>query len=96
MKQTYTLSDMTGCGHRESEETTPIARVLLIGNHANSAHFDVSLRANIEEAYSTFGNAGIIVVDGCPALLSDDSQPHILGCYDMDWTALNARQSCRI
>ena len=81
----FTLSGTTGCGQQESEEVTPIALVLLVGSHANSAHFDVSLRADIEEAYSSFGNACIMVVDGDPALLADESETGILGCYDIDY-----------
>ena len=81
----FTLSGTAGCGQQESEEVTPIALVLLVGSHANSAHFDVSLSADIEEAYSSFGNACIIVADGHPALLADESETGILGCYDIDY-----------
>lgn len=83
----YMLLGVIGCGKREPVDDEPVALVLLIGNHANSPHFDVSLNAVIKDTYSSFGNASIIVVDGHPAILHDDSKTGILGCYDADYLA---------
>lgn len=83
----YMLLSMIGCGKQKPEEGEPVALILLIGNHANSPHFDVSLNAVIKDTYSSFGNAGIIVVDGHPTILRDDSKTGILGCYDADYLA---------
>ena len=83
----YMLLGVIGCGKQEPEEGEPIALILLIGNHANSLHFDVSLDSVIKDTYSSFGNACIIVVDWHPTILRDNSKTGILGCYDEDYLA---------
>ena len=81
----YMLLMANGCGRQELEKREPIALVILIGNHANSPHYDISLDTVIKDTYSSFGNAGIIVVDGHPTILHDDSKTGIVGCYDADY-----------
>lgn len=73
-----------GCA-KETEESTPIISIILYGKHANSQCFDVKLETTIQQIYSSFGNLGIIVIDGVPSLLRDDSSTGIFGCYDTEY-----------
>ena len=78
----YMLLIFTGCGNQdETVKDTPIVTVILIGNHANSQNFDIQLEATIKKTYSSFGNIGIIIVDGAPTLLYDENSTNIIGCY---------------
>ena len=77
--------NLVSCGEIDKGENTPIAAIILLGNHANSKHFDDQLEATIQQVYSTFGNVGIVVVDGNPTLMRDDSTTGILGCYTADY-----------
>lgn len=73
---------LAGCQQQKTpNKDIPIASVIMIGKHANSQIFDVQLDATIKKTYSSFGNIGIIVIDGNPALLYDDNSADILGCY---------------
>lgn len=77
-----------GCGKQNIDSSTPIVSIILIGNHANSKCFDVRLDTTIQQTYSSFGNAGIIVIDGHPTLLRNDSLDSlsgIAGCYSADY-----------
>ncbi|MEY8326357.1 hypothetical protein AALB47_20995 [Lachnospiraceae bacterium 54-11] len=79
------LITATGCGKKSNVEETPIATVILIGNHANSQCFDIKLEATIQKTYTSFGNMGIIIVDGNPSLMRDDDSVEILGCYSAEY-----------
>lgn len=78
------VMNTTGC-RSAIEEKTPIVSIILFGKHANSQGFDVQLQTTIQQTYSSFGNLGIIVVDGDPSLLHDDSSMGIFGCYDAEY-----------
>lgn len=77
--------NITGCEQKPPKDNTPIASVIVMGNHANSQSFDVQLDATIQKTYSSFGNVGIIIVDGNPTLLRDDSSTGILGSYSSEY-----------
>lgn len=70
-----------GCKKRLPDDT-PIISIILLGRHANSQELDVKLKTTIQQIYASFGNMGIIVVDGKPSVLKDDSSIGILGSYD--------------
>lgn len=77
---------MSGCGFQDKglSEEMPIALVVLAGKHANSQNFDVQLDSVVQKVYSSFGNAGIIVVDGNPTLLYNEDTQEIAGCYSIE------------
>lgn len=82
----YMLLILTGCGQQKGAvKDTPIVSVILIGNHANSQNFDIQLEVTIKKTYSSFGNIGIIVVDGTPTLLYDENSTDIVGCYSEEY-----------
>lgn len=83
----------TGCGTQIKESGPPIATVILIGNHANSQYLDVQLESTIRQVYSSFGNIGIIVVDGDPTLIRDNNSTGILGCYNAEYLQNSKKQS---
>ena len=74
-----------GCGESDRDTGTPIAVVILIGNHANSQCLDVQLDTTVNQIYSSFGNIGIIVIDGNPTLVRDTGSTGILGCYSAEY-----------
>lgn len=79
---------LAGCSQQNSataENGTPVAAVILIGQHANSKCIDAQLETSIQDVYASFGNLGVIVVDGNPTLLHNDTQTGILGCYNTDF-----------
>lgn len=76
--------NISGCNENR-EEDIPIVSIILFGKHANSQCFDVQLESNIQRVYSSFGNIGIVVVDGAPSLLRTEESRNILGCYDADY-----------
>lgn len=77
---------MSGCKFQDTEflEEMPTVLVVLAGHHANSQNFDVRLKSTLQEVYSSFGNAGIIVVDGNPTLLYNEDTKEITGCYSIE------------
>lgn len=68
----------------KSEEPITILAIL-IGNHANSKSFNVSLDDKIEQAYSSFGNVCVICVDGSPEVSRDEENNTPIGCYDAEF-----------
>ena len=68
----------------EMPDDPSTALVILTGNHANSVrHNDARLREEIRNAYLSFGNVRIIVVDGIPAIVyNEKNQP--LGDQDIE------------
>ena len=66
-------------------EKQPVVSIILSGKHANSKHFDVQLETTVKQVYSSFGNIGIITIDGNPTLIRDDTSTGILGCYNADY-----------
>lgn len=77
---------LTGCEQQKGTvEDTPTVSVILIGNHANSQNFDIQLEATVNKIYSSFGNIGIIVIDGTPTLLYNENSTDIVGCYDEEY-----------
>lgn len=84
---------MSGC-HRPDKglsEEIPTVLVVLAGNHANSQKFDVQLDSIIQKVYSTFGNIGIVVVDGNPTLLYNKDTKEIAGCYSIETLTLSEK-----
>lgn len=77
--------NITGCEQEPPKDNTPIASIIVMGNHANSQSFDVQLDTAIQKTYSSFGNIGIVIVDGIPTLLRDDSPTGILGSYNSEY-----------
>lgn len=73
---------MSGCS--SPLEETPTVLVILTGNHANSQKFDVQLNSIVQNVYSSFGNVGIVVVDGNPTLLYNEDTGEITGCYSIE------------
>lgn len=82
---TFIALNAISCGKQDKDPGTPIAAVILIGNHANSQCFDVQLDTTVNQIYSSFGNIGIIVVDGNPTLVHDTGTTGILGCYSAEY-----------
>lgn len=78
---------LSGCisSDKELSEEIPIALVVLAGKHANSQEFDVQLDAIVQRVYSTFGNVGIVVIDGNPTLLYNEDTKEIAGCYSIQF-----------
>lgn len=74
---------MSGCTEELPEET-PTALVILAGNHSNSKKINFSLQDKVNEVYSTFGNATLIVIDGNPTVERKDGQP--IGFYNYEYT----------
>lgn len=76
----------SGCKRQDNElsEEMPIVLVVLTGNHANSQNFDIQLNSVAQKVYSSFGNIGIIVVDGNPTLLYNEDTKGIAGCYSIE------------
>lgn len=86
---------LAGCQQQEPVyEGPPIVSVILIGNHANSQTLDIQLDAMIKRIYSSFGNIGIIVIDGNPTLLYDENSTNISGCYGQEYLQ-EAKKTCQ-
>ncbi len=82
------VTNITGCdndGEVDINEKQPVVSIILSGKHANSKHFDVQLETTVKQVYSSFGNIGIITIDGNPTLIRDDTSTGILGCYNADY-----------
>lgn len=80
------VMNITACGRTVEENTgTPVVSIILYGKHANSQCFDVQLETSVQQVYASFGNMGIIVVDGNPSLLRDDDSAEIFGCYNAEY-----------
>lgn len=82
----------TGCEKTDVSEMTPTALIILAGNHANSCCFDVELSGTISEVYSSFGNIGIVVVDGVPEPLYEKDHTNFVGCYSADYLSESKEQ----
>ena len=74
------VTNITGCdndGEVDINEKQPVVSIILSGKHANSKHFDVQLETTVKQVYSSFGNIGIITIDGNPTLIRDDTSTGI-------------------
>ena len=66
------------------DEEPPVVLIILAGNHANSQKFDFQPDSTVQRVCTSFGNIGIIIVDGNPALLYDEDTKEIVGCSSIE------------
>ena len=78
---------LVSCEKKENAESeNPITILaIVVGNHANSKNFDMSLDDKIKQAYSSFGNVCVICVDGSPEVARDEKNNILIGCYDAEF-----------
>lgn len=96
-----TASVLSGCNDlseyswskNDSTEVEPVAMIVLVGNHANAKRPDIQLDEIAQRVYSSFGNMGIVVVDGNPELLYDEETNEFVGSYSADYLR-SSREAC--
>lgn len=83
---------LSGCGliagslsEKELPDANPVVMIVLVGNHSNARRSDIQLDKITQKVYSSFGNMGIVVVDGNPELLYNEETNELIGSYSADY-----------